>query len=101
MKNTIEVLRECGVVEKLQKALNIAPINLIDDAKEDPNMKEYQMFVFKGIISEALESDDDNKFTNAYFGAIHKDIIDALDLKKEGSGNEFLSKLVDLLKEIE
>lgn len=96
MKNTIEFLKEHGIVEKLQKALDIAPINAVDDIEKDPNMKDFQVFALRYLIGDKVE---DNKFTDGYFKAIHKDIIDALDLKKEGSGNKFLSMLVDLVEE--
>lgn len=98
MKNTVEFLREHGVVEKLQNTLNTAPVNVVDDIAKDPNMKEFQYFALKNILGDMFKSDE---FVDGYFTAIHKDIVDALDLKKKGSGNEFLSMFVDLLKEIE
>lgn len=97
MKNTVEFLKEHGIVEKLQKALDIAPTNTVDDIEKDPNMKEFQVFTLRHLIGNKVE---DDKFTDGYFEAIHKDIIDALDLKKEGSGNKFLSMIADLVKEV-
>lgn len=98
MKNTIEFLKEHGIVEKLQKALDIVPTNTVDDIEKDPNMKDFQMYALKYLIGDAVENQD--KFADDYFKAIHKDIIDALDLKKEGSGNKFLSMLADLIEEV-
>lgn len=97
MKNTIEFLKEHGIVEKLQKALDIAPINAVDDIEKDPNMKDFQVFALRYLIGDKVE---DNKFTDGYFEAIHNDVIDALDLKKEGKGNELLSMLADLVEEV-
>lgn len=97
MKNTIELLKEKGIVEKLQRMLNIVPINLADDITKDPNMKDFQEYALKFILKE----EGNDEFFDDYLNAVHKDIIEALDLKKEGSGNMLLSMLTDLFKEME
>lgn len=98
MKKTIEVLEEHGLIEKFKKMFNLIPTNMVDDIEKDPDMKKTQVNLL--AFSTVKKMDEDEEFINQFFNAVFEDIVDKLDLKKEGEGNAFLKSIFEIFKEL-
>ena len=95
MKKTIEFLKKNGIVDRIQKAVDFAPKNLVE--KDDPNVKDFQKHVLMNSIVNLGEEKEEE-----FFKATIDDLIYALNIKKNNKeGDKVASLLVEIIKELE
>lgn len=98
MNKTIELIKKYDMDKKLKKALDLLPINAVNDVEKDPNMHNAQCSILAEFVN--LEMERNKNFVNEFFVAVFSDIVDELALKKEGTGNRLLYELAELMEEL-